>query len=1288
MTIFEVTNQEIKSLNEEQLHKLLDRLLDVEAAKRNFCIKDFHVAITNTKAQDGGVDGKLDTTTEWEFNGFVTNNKVIFQIKAQSHPESECRKEIEKDSCEPTRIKISEGFHYIVLCNRDECTAETMISERLKGIKDGLKAKGIKYIDNQIHFYDINKIRQWVNDCGTALQGWVKSELGNIIPPGIIPFEKWEEDYVAEERKFFSSEQLQMEIENIGKLIINNKFIRIVGHSGIGKTRRVFESIKSLPEKIKNKVLYCQIQDSREAKLLDFINATSEKDFILVVDDCRQELEQNLRNNLKSDKCTIKLITIDYEIPELDRNPFILEDLDKLHGGNRDNAIIKNILTHKLANTLSIADLEKLVNFSQGYPFLAIKLAEAFNVNDPLIGSLTDDELKRKLLWGREGNSSDKEGKEKMLSICSLFTHLGFDDELGSESQAICKVLGVSFDDFEKAVHYFRSKQKRIIQSRGRYIFVVPLPLATHLALKWFDITRPEKIINFLTSQDIPDEVRNAFCQQMKFLSDNEKVVKVVGNLCDINGPFGHAEVLNSDAGSQCFCNFVEVTPEKAAQTLEHVFKNITIKELKEQWGPGRRNIIRALEKLVFRKETFFKAIRILYKFALAENETWANNATGQFRHLFHLVLSGTEVPAVERLFIIEEAIKSGEKGSNSLAIKALESAFTTSYSRTVGAEYQGGKKALIDWQPTEDTANEYISLCLNYIFDLIQSDSTSIIEKEEAVNVFCGHIRVCIARFGLIDKIENLIVKISSTHSKSNTGILSALSHVLQYDSEKLPQDIIKKVENLVEELLSILSKDLETEFNTFISGEPYKIYNLFQRNQNIDFQVAQQLLEEKSREIAKKYISDDKKIFQSLKYFITVLHKNLNIFGKTIGEEFTDTRQLVDKCFEIYEENPQSDPIFFASVLGGISNKNINLAEEILDEVFEHEVLKKHLIYLTCFVKASKRGLERILKGLREEIITPDNLSSVNLGLVLAGLDEVLVKDFLERILDTKRSGIIAVALGIISSYCWGKKKELISFENIVEKKFVTYEGLLEISKSSKIHEDFYALGEIIKYFINNSSDSQGKKIALIYINNVLKLVTEKNEKIRVRHDTYLKESINITFAKYGDYLWPTIKKIILEADPLQKYLLHEWLGNTFNSYDDKGANSYEPILNISWEIIKLDLNNASASDKEEICDFIVQTVTLLQKDNEGYNWHPWILNIINDYFTDKLSKSLKTNISSYSCWGGSSNYYKKYLKPLKELTTNKNIAVKEWARDSISYIEETIKYQKIREEELNIN
>src|SRR5690606_16643524 len=105
--------------------------------------------------------------------------------------------------------------------------------------------------------------------------------------------------------------------------------------------------------------------------------------------------------------------------------------------------------------------------------------------------------------------------------------------------------------------------------------------------------------------------------------------------------------------GSLLFRYVVEVNPIKTAQALDASFARMKKTEI-SGIDNGRRNLVWALEKLCFRNQTFDIATKILYSFAVSENETWSNNATHQFIQLFQLFLSGTQASLYKRLDIIK----------------------------------------------------------------------------------------------------------------------------------------------------------------------------------------------------------------------------------------------------------------------------------------------------------------------------------------------------------------------------------------------------------------------------------------------------------------------------------------------------------------------------------------------------------------------------------------------------------------------------------------------------------
>ena len=108
-----------------------------------------------------------------------------------------------------------------------------------------------------------------------------------------------------------------------------------------------------------------------------------------------------------------------------------------------------------------------------------------------------------------------------------------------------------------------------------------------------------------------------------------------VDNFCKARSPFAQAELLLSKAGSRLFRALVEVKPNATSSLLHQVITSLSNDEIANISGDSRRNLVWALEMLVYHIDCFDKSAWCLFKLAQFENEKFSNNATGQFSQLF-----------------------------------------------------------------------------------------------------------------------------------------------------------------------------------------------------------------------------------------------------------------------------------------------------------------------------------------------------------------------------------------------------------------------------------------------------------------------------------------------------------------------------------------------------------------------------------------------------------------------------------------------------------------------------
>ncbi|MCJ7773623.1 MAG: hypothetical protein MUP22_10890, partial [Desulfobacterales bacterium] len=177
----------------------------------------------------------------------------------------------------------------------------------------------------------------------------------------------------------------------------------------------------------------------------------------------------------------LSLLTLDY-------NPESSDDDYLIQLKPASDEIIKGIIKQSYPG-LQDADIIRIVEFAEGFPKIAVMLAKARLNEVEDMGNLNDNVLMEKLLWGRR--PPDKVA-HKVISTCSLFTHLGFSDDMTHQMDFVAKNICEIPDDkfYEHAIKFI---EHGILDRRNRFVRVVPIPLAVRLAADWWKICHPDK---------------------------------------------------------------------------------------------------------------------------------------------------------------------------------------------------------------------------------------------------------------------------------------------------------------------------------------------------------------------------------------------------------------------------------------------------------------------------------------------------------------------------------------------------------------------------------------------------------------------------------------------------------------------------------------------------------------------------------------------------------------------------------------------------------------------------
>jgi hypothetical protein len=138
----------------------------------------------------------------------------------------------------------------------------------------------------------------------------------------------------------------------------------------------------------------------------------------------------------------------------------------------------------------------------------------------------------------------------------------------------------------------------------------------------------------------LSEEMALALFQRVADLGRFEPARSVLPQLLSEQGPFGSLEALAHGESGKLLTQLAIVLPDEVAVHLSSLISAASLDYLLGETA-GRRDMVWTLEKLVWHRRTFESAANSLLRLALAENETWANNATGTWVDLFGTMLPG-----------------------------------------------------------------------------------------------------------------------------------------------------------------------------------------------------------------------------------------------------------------------------------------------------------------------------------------------------------------------------------------------------------------------------------------------------------------------------------------------------------------------------------------------------------------------------------------------------------------------------------------------------------------------
>lgn len=633
-------------MDEEELNELMRDLMPAEAYAAGSPLSQLSVNL-ETKAGDGGADAF--SAAPLRASDWFGTADTCWQFKVGSEGEpAKLKGEVTKER--PAEV-LRAGGRFVVITSASP-GGSTAMKRRLKVLSDEAIAAGLP--TENIQVITSETLANWVNQHPAVAARW------SNLPEGLLRIERWvsspEHNVPWQEPEKLKDRiaKLRADLDLFSGQI---KHLHIHGPAGVGKTRLALEICRDAEWNMA--VVYIrQAADQRVVEILDALAATNAARLVLVVDEVQERdlpaLNSAVRNAKDSNR--LRLITIGH-CPSPDPAEIVPMAVHPLEPRALE-AMVANL--HSGMPRENVAFVAK---FADGYVRLAKLAAETVaregNIDTKALLKL---EHISRFLNAMLGDSHDR----RSLYVVALLESVGWEGDRAQEGMVVAKHLGLDWATVRSDVESF-DRRFKIAPRGGRLRYISPTPLGIYLAHEALVIfpDQVKTLENVLPS----DAAKVAFFDRLRAIAGSTQAKEY--SVAQLMHFFSLSSFTNRTAVRRWRAFSVADAP-LAAKGARVSLNDASVDERLAFRGDARRELIWGLVELGQHAVAFDDAVEALAYLAEAENESWSNNATGEFVTFFQITLGGTELPFLERLAVLKRLEAANSVAMAKLVIQAL----------------------------------------------------------------------------------------------------------------------------------------------------------------------------------------------------------------------------------------------------------------------------------------------------------------------------------------------------------------------------------------------------------------------------------------------------------------------------------------------------------------------------------------------------------------------------------------------------------------------------------------
>lgn len=1027
------------------------------------------------------------------------------------------------------------------------------------------------------------------------------------------------------------------------------RLIQFMGLSGIGKSRMIFEIFHGIDN---SNNYYCSnaSDDRLLNELSTFLRERMNEEGVIVLDDCNGDAFSKISKLRLEINTKYKIIGIYNDTEDIVRergvNQLYLNRRDLLDSVNQYIQDQIGLLGNQAENIV-----RQIQDISDGFPVVAIKAIQSYRENG-VTNLMNEDELWKKMC----GYQSLTVDERVALQSLSLFEPLGYEQEFARDYQMVKYNENITpfdynhlkIDDiFEKLVKSYKNKE--LIEINSCWLLVRPLPLAVWLVGQWFRNCGQNRFVQVLNDLDAIQEqaqanrMKRALCKRIQNMQDNEKAKYLFERLMAVGAPFHYEEVVCSDFGSQLFLAISTVNPVAVTNCLYDVVMPQSIDWTKNIKGDVRRNYIWCLERLSMPETTFRKAALLLAKFSLAENESWANNATGQLLQLFHVALSGTETTLRQRLDVIEELRTLGDEYIP-IVLKVIDSAFSYShFSRNAGYEHIEGK-VYTDFEPMGVDICEYWEGCIKILGELLQYRPDSV---NQIADIIVSHVYDLSLRSGCYDYLEKLINMVVNARGNEWPEMHKQLLKLKRYNQDRLSTERKAKIDGW---LKLFGAKDflltLDEVHATFYAD-----------NRELSFEDKMAHAVEYFTPIAKRF--RDEKLYSDSELVLRLLDSQTNEIAFIRAISNVLTLQQVKELFDVIIKNIAGKAQDYQSSFLNILYFSLPESEakrKFLQSIYDLKKYQQYIVLKTNSETSDLKVLKEVIDIINNKHISP----------------KTSLRQYLYRVNIDSSERMFEVCSYIRKNV--GNSDDIL-LDYIVANEFSSFilEGEMKTLTMELLLNYDYAKSTVDAYNVNSLVTNileSGKEVdfAISYNKKLLREIKDYDS-FRVNEHLYY-----TLLPKYQDSILRDILKEISNRESDFWY----FGGKDLGSGDGFGVG---PLFQCNIETIKEVCLQESQGCLPYRLAYLAPVFDYSDKDEPSFSqFFYWLLEHFDNFKEqEEIMSEFSSNMGSYSWVGSIIPLLEKKINCFKKLEHHTNTIVKKWVIENILSLSEQLRKEQ---------